>query len=269
MPTITAKTNTILDEIVAHKIHELESVKKNTPLAEVRRLAEQQQPKNDFAKVLAPQNSETAVIAEIKFASPSAGDIFPQQNPQPLAQAYEAGGAAAISVLTESNYFKGRLEYLRSVKAVCNLPLLRKDFLFEPYQLYEAKANGADAVLLITALFTASQLTELILLAREIGLNCLVEIHHHKELEIALRSEAEIIGINARNLKDFSEDIRIVEKLAREVPADRVVVAESAIKTREDVERVRAAGASAVLVGTGLMQHDNPQQLLAELRGAV
>jgi indole-3-glycerol phosphate synthase len=179
--------------------------------------------------------------------------LSPNLNPTKLAQTYAEGGAAAISVLTEANYFMGSIEYLAAIREVVKLPLLRKDFVFDPYQVYESRAYGADALLLIAAILSQEQLEELVSLSHSLGLKCLVEVHNAGELEKAVLSEAEIIGINNRDLNTFTVDIDTTHRLRPLIPQKRIVVSESGIKSRKDIEKLGTWGVNAILVGEALV----------------
>jgi indole-3-glycerol phosphate synthase len=210
-----------------------------------------------------------AIIAEVKRASPSAGPIAPDDDPPARARRYEAAGAAAISVLTEPTHFAGSLEDLRAVGARVSRPVLRKDFLLDPTQILQARAAGADAILLITSCLTDADLATMIATARELGMEPLVETHDDADLERALATDAAVIGVNARDLETLAVDpVAAAERLSR-IPADRITVAESAIVSRRDVEGVLARGATAVLVGEALMRAADPASALRELRGVT
>ena len=244
----------ILNQIVADKLLELETKKRTTPLEELRRVMSEQPPPLDFTSVL--RGDCIQLIAEVKKASPSRGIIRSDFNPVEIAQAYAINGASAISVLTEARYFQGSLNYLRDIKEALGdkkLPLLRKDFLSEPYQIYESRAYGADSLLLIVAILTPEKLDELIRLSHELNMSCLVEVHNEAELKVALASEARIIGINNRDLHTFIVDLTTTERLRPLIPQDRIVVSESGIKDRSDVEKLRQWGVDAVLIGEALM----------------
>ena len=244
----------ILNQIVADNQQELETRKRVTPLEELQRVALEQSPPLDLASAL--RGDRVKLIAEVKKASPSKGVIRPEFNPVEIAQTYASNGASAISVLTETRYFQGSLDHLRDIsRALGNKrpPLLRKDFLFDPYHIYESRACGADSLLLIVAILTLERLNELIGLSHELGMSCLVEVHHEAELEIALRSQARIIGINNRDLSTFTVDLATTERLRRLIPPDRIVVSESGIKNRSDMEKLRQWGVNAVLIGESLM----------------
>ena len=207
-------------------------------------------------------------ICECKKASPSKGLIAPEFHYLQIAKAYEAGGAAAISVLTEPEYFLGSDAYLKESAAQVSLSVLRKDFTVSPYQIYEAKLLGASAVLLICAILSPAQLEEYRLAAESIGLDALVETHNAEEMEMALNSGAKIIGINNRNLKDFSVDMGTCLKLRDEIPEDRICIAESGIRNKEDIRQLKEARFNGVLIGETLMRSGNPEQMLRELREA-
>jgi len=218
----------------------------------------------DFAGALRRQKG-VALIAEVKKASPSAGVIRADFDPARIAVEYEVAGAAALSVLTDEKFFQGRLDYLRQIRKVVRLPLLRKDFIIDELQIYEAV--NADAVLLIVAILDDAQLRGYQQLAAQLKLAALVEVHDEQELERALSAGAEIIGINNRNLKTFQVDLATTEKLAAQIPAGKIIVAESGIHTPADVARVRAAGATAILVGESLMRSGNITGKVKELLG--
>jgi indole-3-glycerol phosphate synthase len=244
----------ILDEIVAHTLQELERKKRSVSMAESRGMALEQPPPLDFAAAIKGEGIQ--LIAEVKKASPSKGVIRPDFNPTEIAQAYASNGAAAISVLTEAKYFQGSLEHLQDIGNVLGnkrLPLLRKDFLCDPYQVYESRAYGADSVLLIAAILKPAELQELLELSHELDMSCLVEVHNEAEVEIALESRARIIGINNRDLATFAVDLATTERLRPLIPSDRIVVSESGIKERGDIERLRQVDIDAVLVGEALM----------------
>ena len=244
----------ILDEIVANSSLELEARKNSVPVEELRRVASEQTPPLDFASAL--RGERIRLIAEVKKASPSRGVIRSDFNPVEIAQTYAANGASAISVLTDAKYFQGSLNYLRSIREALvdnRLPLLRKDFIFDSYQVYESRACGADALLLIVAILKPEKLDELIWLSHQLSMRCLVEVHNEAELEIALRSQARIIGINNRDLGTFAVDLTTTERLRPLVPQDRIVVSESGIKDRGVMEKLRQWGVDAVLIGESLM----------------
>ena len=227
-----------------------------------KRIAHQQAPR-DFA--LALGGDHTRLIAEVKRSSPSRGVLCPNFNPVELAQSYAQGGAAAISVLTEANYFEGSIDYLAAIREEVRLPLLRKDFIFDPYQVYESSAYGADALLLIVAILSQEQLEELLSLSHSLGLRCLVEVHSEDEVERALLSQAKIIGINNRDLNAFTVDINTTHRLRPLIPQQRIVVSESGIRSQGDVEKLRGWGVNAVLVGEALVTASDVQNKVREL----
>ncbi len=255
----------ILDQIVADNLEELESRKRSFPLKELQTVALEQPSPLDFASAL--HGNHIKLIAEVKKASPSRGIIRSDFNPVAIAQTYTGNGAAAISVLTEARYFQGSLNHLRDIrKALGNrLPLLRKDFLCDPYQVYESRAYGADSVLLIVAILTPKKLKELLGLSHELGMSCLAEVHNEAELEIALKSGARIIGINNRDLTTLTVDLTITERLRPLIPKDRTVVSESGIKDRSDMRKLQKWGVDAVLIGESLMSAPNIATKMKEL----
>jgi indole-3-glycerol phosphate synthase len=224
-------------------------------------------PARDFAGAL--RRTRPAIIAEVKRASPSAGEIDAGRDPVEQARAYAEGGAAAISVLTDREDFGGSLADLRAVRVAVEVPVLRKDFLVHPSQVIEARAAGADAVLLIAACLSAAELDSLLGIAKELGLGALVETHSTRDLDKALGSGATIVGVNARDLETLDVDLdRALERLGR-IPPDRVAVLESGVATRAQVEAAMSAGASAILVGEALMRSPDPRATLRELRGVA
>jgi indole-3-glycerol phosphate synthase len=209
-----------------------------------------------------------SVIAEFKRRSPSAGEIAAAASVEAQVSAYERGGAAALSVLTDESHFGGALEDLRAARAACDLPILRKDFIVDPYQLYEAAVNGADAVLLIARALDDEELRALYELARGLDLDCLVEVHDAEELERALMLDADVIGINNRNLDEGTVDVATTYELMPDVPAGKTVVAESGISARSELEELERVGVDAVLIGSALMGAADPEALTRELTGA-
>jgi indole-3-glycerol phosphate synthase len=247
---------TLLAEIFSHKRGEVAQQQRLRPLAEVRAAAGQAAPARDFTAALRRgPGQRPALIAEVKCASPSRGVIAADFDPLALARTYQDNGASAISVLTDARYFKGALAYLEQIAALADRPpLLRKDFLFDPYQVYEARAAGADAVLLIAAELEPANLAELHALAHELGMAALVEVHDQAELEKALGAcQPSLIGINNRDLRDFTVNLETTLRLRPLVPAGICLVAESGIRSPQDVARLAAAGVDAVLVGEALV----------------
>jgi indole-3-glycerol phosphate synthase len=253
----------MLDRIIAQKRQEVEQRKKETPLSYLQERIARQKPVLDLAPAL--KGDHIRLIAEVKQASPSRGMLTSNFNPIRLAQAYAEGGAAAISVLTEANYFMGSNEHLAAIKEVVGLPLLRKDFIFDPYQIYESRAYGADALLLVAAILSQGQLEELMSLSHSLRLRCLVEVHDEGEVERAVLSDAEIIGINNRDLNTFSVDINTARRLRPLVPKGKIVVSESGIKSRKDMEKLRKWGVDAVLVGEALVTASDVRAKMKEL----
>jgi len=256
----------ILDQIVADNLRELEARKRSFPLEELKRVTLGQPPPLDFASAL--RGDRIQLIAEVKKASPSRGIIRPDFNPVEIAKTYANNGASAISVLTESKYFQGSLNHLRDVRNALEnkrLPLLRKDFLSDPYQIYESRAYGADSLLLIVAILGPGKLKELLELSHQLNMSCLAEIHNEVELEIALGSGARIIGINNRDLNTFTVDLTTTERLRPLIPQDRIVVSESGIKNRNDMEKLKKWGVDAVLIGESLLSAPNIAARMKEL----
>ena len=256
----------ILDKIVADVKIDLAEKKKRVPLAEIAKIATVQPQPLDFAAAL--RGNKVRLIAEVKKASPSKGIICPDFNPVNIAKIYAANGAAAISVLTEPKYFQGSPDYLRDIKnalAAKPLPLLRKDFISDPYQVYEARAYGADCLLLIVAMLSPAQLSELLQLSQQLGMMNLVEVHNTTELEIALHSGATVIGINNRDLNTFKVDLKTTSVLRPLIPADRLVVSESGIKTRRDMDKLKQWGVNAALIGEALMTSSDITAKMKEL----
>lgn len=254
----------ILDTIVAHKREELQTLKVRQPLAELRAAVERAPRTRDFAAALAAPG--VRLIAEIKRASPSKGVFQADLEPVGLATTYVENGASAIAVLTDERFFQGHLDDLRRVKrAYPNVPVLRKDFLVDPYQVYEARAAGADAVLLIVAVLDDGLLADLLALTRELGTHALVEVHDEAELDRALKVEPPVIGINNRDLRDFTVDLATTERLHRLIPDGTIIVAESGIHATADVQRLARAGVDAVLVGEALVTAEDTGAKVREL----
>lgn len=253
----------ILDEIVANKHSEVASRKRRVSLAEFRTRAESVPEARDFASALRGEN--VALIGEIKRASPSRGAISAEADPIRVASIYAENGASAISVLTDKKYFDGTPNDLKAVRVAVDVPILRKDFIVDEYQVYESRALQADAILLIVRILSDAQLKDYLALARSLGMHTLVEVHDEAELERALATDTKIIGINNRNLVDFTVDLATTERLAPRIPQDRVIVAESGVFTKADVERCAHIGADAVLVGEALMRAEDIRARVAEL----
>lgn len=243
----------ILDDIVADKIPEVEKRKHELPLDELKKQIQEQAPPLDFAMAL--KGTSIKLIAEVKKASPSKGIIREDFNPVDIARTYSSNGAAAISVLTDEKYFMGSLDYLKDIRKILDnpVPLLRKDFILDEYQVYEARAAGADAILLIVSILDIDKLALLLELSHNLGMKCLVETHDEHECDIAVNTGAGIIGINNRDLKTFEVDIETTGRLRQLIPPDRIVVSESGIKNHGDIERLKSWDIDAVLIGESLM----------------
>jgi indole-3-glycerol phosphate synthase len=253
----------ILDRIVEAKRKEVAHLKGVRPLARLKEDMRDLSAPRDFRRAIS--RSPCSIIAEVKRRSPSRGRIREDFDPFKIAALYRENGAAAVSVLTDEEFFEGNRTYLSGIRKVVDLPLLRKDFIIDPYQIYETRILGGDAMLLIASLLEEEQLRQYIRLAESIGLSALVEVHTREELDKALAAEAEIIGINNRDLKTFSTDLGITLDLAPSIPGDRVVVSESGINTREDIERLTKAGIRSFLVGEALMRAEDIGGKLREL----
>lgn len=256
----------ILDEIITYKKKELSDTKRAVPLSELKARTADAGPTRGFEKILS-RGDGIRLIAEAKKASPSKGVIREDFDAVEIAKAYARAGADCLSVLTESRYFQGKLEYLSSIRKAVELPLLRKDFIVDAYQIFEARAAGADAILLIAACLERRQIEDLQNVARELGLDVLVESHAYKELDRALLAGATLIGINNRDLQSFSVSLQTTLDLLKDIPEDRTVVSESGIKTREDVLKLQQAGVDAMLVGESLMREKDIGKKVKELLG--
>ena len=261
----------ILDQIIAVKREEVAAAIKKVPLAAMREDAESRVLTRDFVGALRAKTAlgQAAVIAEIKKASPSKGVIREDFIPADIAQSYADGdgrvSAACLSVLTDRQFFQGRIDHLKQARASCALPVLRKDFMIDAYQVYEARAIGADCILLIAAALSDTQMNELEAVAHALDMAVLVEVHDGAELQRALRLKTPLVGINNRNLRSFETSLDTTLGLLQDVPADRLLVTESGIATRADVQRLRAAGVHAFLVGEAFMRAPEPGLALAEL----
>ena len=259
---------TILDQLADYARQRVAAAKAVAPMAEVRRKA-LELPRGGFSFERALSGENLAFICECKKASPSKGLIAPDFPYLDIARNYEAAGAEAISVLTEPKWFLGRDEYLREIAGAVSIPCLRKDFTVDEYMLYQARLLGASAVLLICAILDAAELKDYIQICDALGLSALVEAHDEAEVEMALNAEARIIGVNNRNLKDFTVDTENSRRLRAMIPADVLFVSESGVKDAADVAAARAMGANAVLVGEALMRSADKRAKLAEFRGGL
>jgi indole-3-glycerol phosphate synthase len=259
----------ILQRIMAVKAGEVAAAKAQLPLAQAQAAARAAAPARDFAGAMRSRITagRSAVIAEVKKASPSKGVLRESFDPAAIAASYERHGAACLSVLTDSQFFQGKLDDLKSARGACKLPVLRKDFMMDPYQIYEARAAGADCILLIVAALTPEKLNELEAVAVELGLSVLVEVHDGAELETALQLKSPLIGINNRNLRTFETTLETTLGLLSRVPEDRLVITESGILKPEDVARMRAHQVHGYLVGEAFMRTPDPGVELERLFG--
>lgn len=264
----------ILETILADKQTEIEAKKARISLEQLKDEVQIAPQTRDFEHAIKGPESRTReprssirLIAEVKKASPSRGLIREDFDPVAIAKAYEEAGASAVSVLTDKKYFQGRMTYLREVRQSVSIPVLRKDFIIDEYQVYEARAAGADAILLIVAALSRSELGELMAIAGAMGMASLVEVHTPEELEVALDLGARVIGINNRDLRTFETHLDTTLALASRVPSDRVLVSESGIFTRDDIAKLMQVGTDAVLVGESLMRQTDPRAKVRELLG--
>ncbi|MDI6742862.1 MAG: indole-3-glycerol phosphate synthase TrpC [Smithella sp.] len=256
----------ILDKIIETKKEEVVQLKRQTTISALQETIAQLEPCRDFGKALT--SGRCNIIAEVKCAAPSRGRLVADFDPVAIAQAYASNGAAAISVLTDEKYFMGHKDYLTEIRQAVQLPLLRKDFIIDPFQVYETRAIGADAILLIARVLE-KKLADYILLSKQLGLSQLVEVHTEEELELAVDAGAEIIGINNRNLDTFITDIETSHKLRTRTPVDKIVVAESGIQERKDIESLMKAGIHAFLIGEHLITAPDIGKKIRELRGEI
>ena len=259
----------ILARILAVKAEDVAAGQAQTPLEALKTRVADLPPCRDFAGALhqRAKSSADAVIAEIKRASPSAGLIRDDFDPADIARSYQRGGATCLSVLTDRQFFQGHDDYLIAARAACDLPVLRKDFIIDPWQVWETRALGADALLLIVAALDDKRLKDLSELGRELGLSVLVEVHDEAELDRALAIPGDLVGINNRDLHRFVTDLDTTLRLAPRVPDDRLVISESGIHTPADLARLRAGGVGAFLIGESFMRHPDPGQILSRLLG--
>lgn len=257
----------ILNKILATKAEEITAAQAKLPLAEVQALAAQQVPTRDFVGAIRSKIAagKAAVIAEIKKASPSKGVIREDFKPADIAASYEQGGAACLSVLTDEQYFQGSAAYLKQARAACSLPVLRKDFMIDAYQVYEARAMGADCILLIAAALTLAQMQQLETVAHSLGMAVLVEVHNGEELAQAIQLTTPLLGINNRNLRTFEVTLDTTLDLLSKIPGNKIVVTESGIFTADDVKVMRDHAVHTFLVGEAFMRQDNPGAELAKV----
>lgn len=261
----------ILNQIVAHKREEVAAAKAAFPAERLAdQLAQVEEPPRGFLRALrsTADSGWTAIIAEVKKGSPSKGVIRPDFDPLAIAEIYQEHGATCLSVLTDERFFMGNLLYLGKIREVVSLPLLRKDFICDPYQITEARVAGADAVLLIAAMLETEQLLEFSQRAAELKLDVLLEVHDEQDMEKALQTDCELIGINNRNLRTFETDLATTERLLPQISDSHFVVTESGIGSRADVLRMQKAGAAGFLIGESLMREEDIGAKLRELQGA-
>jgi indole-3-glycerol phosphate synthase len=256
----------ILDDIIANKIEELAVLKSRVSLSDIKAKAADAGPVRGFGTALSTGQG-IRLIAEIKKASPSKGVIREDFDPASIARTYAGSGASCISVLTEQKFFQGKIEYLDTVRRAQDLPLLRKDFIIDEYQLFEARAAGADAVLLIAACLEKRQIEDFLGIAARLGLDALVESHTYRELDKSLLAGAALVGINNRDLSSFTVSLQTTLDLLKDVPDDRTVVSESGIRTRDDVVKLEKAGVDAILVGESLMREKDIGKKVKEILG--
>ena len=259
---------TILDRIVAQKRIEVEAARRQAPPEELSKRLAEAPPVRDFAAALL-RGAGVGVIAEVKKASPSAGVLREDFDPVAIARAYQAGGADALSVLTDEPFFQGSLAYLTAIRRAVDVPLLRKDFIIDEYQVLEARVAGADAVLLIAELLDDEQLPTLIAAIHSARMQALVEVYEPANLTRLLETDAILVGVNNRDLRTFETDLEHTIRLAPLVPADRILVSESGIRTADDIARLRSVGVRAVLIGETFMRSGDVSAKLRELRGGA
>ena len=257
----------ILSRIVTNRKKQIDALKLQYSIADFEKIISDRDPPPCFYKAISKEGIN--IIAEVKRASPSKGIISENFDYIHIARQYENGGAAAISVLTEPTFFKGDIRYLEEISGEVALPVLCKDFVIELIQIYEARANGGSAILLIANVLDKNKLKEFIRHAHDIGLSCLVEVHDEREAYIALESGGRAIGVNNRNLGTFEVDLAVSERLRNLIPSDKIFISESGIHTREDMERLEKIGANGVLIGESLMRAQNISGKLSELKGIM
>ncbi|MCK0105925.1 indole-3-glycerol phosphate synthase TrpC [Marinobacter sp. S0848L] len=261
------RTPTILRKIVDRKWQEVDERKPKASIADLKAMAGDQPPARGFAHALRSriEQQQAAVIAEIKKASPSKGILRDPFEPEAIAESYEKGGAACLSVLTDQDFFQGHEDYLKAARAACSLPVIRKDFMVAPYQVYESRAIGADCILLIAACLTKDQMQELEGIAHEIGLDVLVEVHNGEEMDDALTLSTPLVGINNRNLHNFEVSLDTTFDLYQRIGSDRLAITESGIMTRADVQAMTERGIYGFLIGESFMRAPEPGEKLQEL----
>lgn len=267
MHAVMKTSSDVLNKIMQHKAEEVAFTKRKISLADQQAIAADQAPTRGFVNALQQklQQGQSAVIAEVKKASPSKGVIRPNFDPQQIAESYAEHGAACLSVLTDEEFFKGHMDYMKIARSACDLPVLRKDFMLDDYQVFEARANGADCILLIVAALEDGLMEDLAGRANELGMDVLVEVHDGVELERGLKLQQPMIGINNRDLRNFTTSLNTTIDLLPYIPDDRIVVTESGIHQPEDIELMKQHQVNTFLVGEAFMRVDKPGQKLAEL----
>lgn len=256
----------ILEKIVSYKRIKIEKEKKSFSIDRVLSSIDTSNYTRSFKKAFANKKG-LSIIAEVKKASPSKGVIKKDFSPLDIAKSYSTNRADAISVLTEDRFFQGNNDYLNLVRSITSVPLLRKDFIIDPYQIYQSRLLGADAILLIVSILSKKQLVEFKNIAKSLELECLVEVHNESELEMALETDSEIIGINNRDLKTFKTNLTVTENLIKYIPKSKIVISESGINTKSDMEFLQGLGVKGVLVGESLMRAKSINDKFKELRG--
>lgn len=267
MHAVMKTSSDVLNKIMQHKAEEVAFTKRKISLADQKAVADDQASTRGFVNALQQklQQNKSAVIAEVKKASPSKGIIRPNFDPQQIAESYAEHGAACLSVLTDEEFFKGHMDYMKIARSACELPVLRKDFMLDDYQVFEARANGADCILLIVAALEDGLMQDLAGRANELGMDVLVEVHDATELERGLKLEQPMIGINNRDLRNFTTSLNTTIDLLVSIPEDRIVVTESGIHHLEDVELMRRHHVNTFLVGEAFMRADEPGEKLSKL----
>lgn len=258
----------ILEKIIHQKKEEVIKAKESISLEELKEKASFVSELRGFKQAIS-KSGKLNLIAEIKKASPSKGLLRENFNPVEIAEIYQASGADCLSVLTDKEFFQGDLDYLQAVRQVVTLPILRKDFIIDQYQIYESIIAGADAILLISQLLSSEQMHEFYQICQELNLDVLCEVHSEEDLDKALKADYEIIGINNRNLQTFQEDLAVTANLIKRVPEGKVVVSESAIKTHLDIKHLESLGVRAVLIGEAFMRSENIEAKVREVMGGV
>lgn len=264
---MTSKTPDILQKILHRKLAEINERSVKIDLSSMQKLAAEADATRGFIAAISEkiQQEKAAVIAEIKKASPSKGVLRENFLPADIARSYAQHGAACLSILTDKDFFQGHEDYLRQARAACTLPVIRKDFIIDPYQVYEARAISADCILLIVAALEDGMLSELLALAKSLGMDVLMEVHDEEEMARALKTDARLIGVNNRNLRTFETSLETTTRMLSMLPSDRILVTESGIHTTEDVRYMREHDVHAFLVGEAFMRVDEPGEKLAEL----